>query len=361
MLKHFNPVHITLGWGVRKELGLVLSRSTFIVSGARTIERGKLKHLVTEGCRRSTPVYPNPSDKVIDCLLAEMGQQKIDTVLGIGGGSVMDAAKIVALLYGNVECMEEYRMANRLLERKVRLIQVPTTAGTGSEVTRWASLWNDGVKSSLDEAGGFADFAYVDAELCLGAPARLALGCGLDAMSHAMESLWGIHCNPISRGYAVSALRLLSKHLPIVCCGRGERDSWEAMALASTLAGLALSCTRSAAAHALSYQLTGRFGLEHGLAVGLLCRSLLRYNQQAAPEALEAIVGSLGVKSIDEAQAFIDRCFELSGLAPRLSAFDIDSTRFSEVVEEATSSNRLGNNPGNLERDTLTKVLEDIA
>jgi alcohol dehydrogenase class IV len=273
----------------------------------------------------------------------------------------LDAAKVVAMLLGNWPDIASYRARQVSMPRITRLIQVTTTAGTGSEVTRWASLWNDGVKSSIDEAAGFADLAIVDPELCHGMPPRLTLATGLDAMSHAMESLWGVHRSPLSEGYATRALSLLAAHLEKACSGKATPETWEALALASTLAGLALSCTRSAAAHALSYELTGRFGLEHGLAVGLLCKSLLLWNQPAAPEGVAMIVAAMGMEHLKQVQDFIDICFRKAGFLPSLSTFGIMREDFAAVVGQASASNRLGNNPGKLDIATLLEVLEAIA
>ena len=360
--EHFQPVTLRFGNGLRGGLAKTLEgRRTLLVSGRETLERGGCLHLLGQGVRRSSPVPPNPGDEVVDRLLSEGREFGANCVLGFGGGSAMDAAKVVAMLLGNWTSIAAYRERLAPRPRGTYLIQVPTTAGTGSEVTRWASLWNDGVKSSVDEAAGFADLAVVDPELCHGTPPRLALATGMDAMSHAMESLWGVHRSPLSEGYAMRALSLLTAHLEKACSGKANAQTWEALAMASTLAGLALSCTRSAAAHALSYELTGRFGLEHGLAVGLLCRSLLRRNQPYAAEGVEFILRALAVADVEQAQSFIDRCFLKAGYQPRLSAFGIFEADFPAVVAQASGSNRLGNNPGELDPNALMGVLRDIA
>ena len=362
VFEHFQPVTLRFGNGMRQGLEQALEgRRTLLVSGRETLERGGCLHLLSESVRRSSPVPPNPGDTVIDALLEEGREFGADCILGLGGGSAMDAAKVVAMLLGNWPTISAYRERDGSRPRVTYLIQAPTTAGTGSEVTRWASLWNEGVKSSVDETAGFADLAVVDPELCHGMPPRLALATGMDAMSHAMESLWGVHRSPLSEGYAARALSLLAAHLEKACSGKADAKTWEALALASTLAGLALSCTRSAAAHALSYELTGRFGLEHGLAVGLLCKSLLRWNQPAASEGVRIILEALGVSKVGEAQGFIDRCFLKAGHQPQLSAFGISEENFPAVVAQASGSNRLGNNPGVLDADALLGVLTDIA
>lgn len=362
LFDHHQPVALRFGRGRRQELRELLADGRWLlVTGAQTLERAGCLHFLSDSVLRSSPVPPNPGDAEIDGLLRQAEAHGASGVLGFGGGSVMDAAKIVALLLGNSKSVADFRQCQTPSPRRARLVQVPTTAGTGSEVTRWASVWNGGVKSSVDEVTGFADLAIVDPELCRGMPKRLTLATGLDAMSHAMESLWGIHRSPLSIGYAYRSLTLLVAHLPQACAGKADDHTWEQLALASTFAGLALSCTRSAAAHALSYEFTGRFGLEHGLAVGLLCRSLLRFNQPAAPEGVAMIVEAMGLENFEQAQRFIDGCFELAGLSPTLTAFGIERAAFPAVIEQACGSNRLGNNPGTFGRATLLEVLEAIA
>lgn len=358
---HYNPVNVRFGKGVRGQLKGLCQGPTLLITGTNTLERSGCLDLLDEQIRRSIPVLPNPGDDQVNKLLQQAAEYRVTTIVGFGGGSTMDASKIVALLLGHCQSIAEYHQGVRIRERNVRLIQVPTTAGTGSEVTRWASLWNDGVKSSVDEVQGFADFALVDPELCHGAPPRLALATGLDALSHAMESLWGVHRTPVSEGYAQRALRLLVCHLERVISGHAQNEDYERLALASMLAGLALSCTRSAAAHALSYELTGRFGLEHGLGVGLLCRSLLQTNRPANPEGVASILDGMGLGSIAEAQKFIDGLFLSAGLEPKLSFFGIKREHFGEIVNQATGSNRLSNNPGDLGSEELLGALESIA
>jgi alcohol dehydrogenase class IV len=360
--EHFQPVTLRFGGGERHRLPELLAQQrALIVTGRETLERSDSLHLLNEQVKRSSAVPPNPGDAEIDHLLSEAREHRAECVVGFGGGSAMDAAKVVAMLLGHWPNIAAYRARQASKPRITRLIQVATTAGTGSEVTRWASVWNDGVKSSVDEAAGFADIAIVDPELCHGMPPRLTLATGLDTMSHAMESLWGVHRSPLSEGYATKSLSLLAAHFEKACSGEADAETWEALALASTLAGLALSCTRSAAAHALSYELTGRFGVEHGLAVGLLCKSLLRWNQPAAPAGIAMIVEAMGQQSLEQVQDFIDTCFRRAGLSPNLSTFGIGREDFAAVVGQASSSNRLGNNPGQLDSAALLQVLETIA
>lgn len=302
---------------------------------------------------------PLPSSADVDRGLAEARRLGARTVLGLGGGSAMDAAKSIAVAAGYVDRLADLEgLPDR--PRRVRLVQVPTTAGTGSEVTRWASLWEDGRKGGTDRAAGYADLALVDPGLTASMSPRLTLSTGLDALSHAVESLWGIYADPVADLYAEEALRLLRGFLPSVLAGP-EADNREGMARASLLAGMALSHTRTAAAHALSYHFTGRLGLEHGLATGLLCGALLPWTARQAPRAAERIQSALGLAHPEALLDWVrERCAQ-AGVGGRLSDHGIGEGDLADAIGEAGGSDRLANHPGHATEGDLRTALERIA
>lgn len=163
------------------------------------------------------------------------------------------------------------------------LWMVPTTAGTGSEVTRWATVWDTDVepaqKRSFDEAFGFADCAFVDPALTHSCPAAVTRDTGLDALSHALEAIWNRHANPFSDVLAVSAAQKVLAWLPVALREPGNVQAREALSLASLEAGFAFSQTRTALAHALSYAVTLEQGVPHGLACGLWLPTACRLAQ----------------------------------------------------------------------------------
>lgn len=195
-------------------------------------------------------------------------------LIALGGGSTMDLAKTLRCLPMDLDFGSIARairgQARWPAMRRVSLWAVPTTAGTGSEVTRWATIWDTesqpAIKRSLDETWGHADRAFVDPELTLSCPLALTRDVALDTLAHALESIWNHHANPVSSQLALSAAHGVIRHLPL-CLARPEDASVrEALALASLQAGLAFSQTRTALAHALSYELTAHQGIPHGLA-----------------------------------------------------------------------------------------------
>lgn len=364
-----NPVAIRFGRGCTAALAEALPRPALLVAGRATLQRTGLDALVDDAQVFAFPgVPPNPTPAVIDAGAVRAAELGVVALVGVGGGSAQDAAKSMAVMVGQCTSIREFQVrcqAGEDFVRRVKLFQLPTTAGTGSEVTRWASVWSEsGAKSTMDHGSGYADEAWIDPSFTDVMGARLTAATGLDAMSHAMESLWGVHHNPVSDAHAAAALALIGRHLlPCVAAdgALGIAEHRDAMALAALHAGLALSNTRSAAAHALSYAMTGSHGLDHGLAVGLLCRSLLPVNGALVPERIEGLLVALGVDSIAGAQAFIDSVFEAAGLTPSLQSFGIPAAAHGAIVDSAAAADRLGNNPGPLDAAALTAVLESIA
>jgi alcohol dehydrogenase class IV len=157
--------------------------------------------------------------------------------------------------------------------RAERLWLLPTTAGTGSEVTRWATVWDTEEpvprKRSLDEPWGYAERAFVDPELSASCPPQVLRDCALDALAHALEAMWNRHANPVSDALALRAAQRIVRHLPRALRGRADAADLQALSLAALEAGLAFSQTRTALAHALSYALTLEKGVPHGLACAM--------------------------------------------------------------------------------------------
>jgi phosphonate metabolism-associated iron-containing alcohol dehydrogenase len=195
-------------------------------------------------------------------------------LLAIGGGSTLDLAKVVRCrpLSDDFEAVAAALRGRSPWPTLLRmpLWLAPTTAGTGSEVTRWATVWDtDGqaaIKRSLDEPFGYAQRAFVDPLLSASCSPAITRDCALDALAHALEAMWNRHGNPVSDALAASAARRVIGALPQVLDAPRRADGREQLSLAALEAGLAFSQTRTALAHALSYALTLEQGLPHGLA-----------------------------------------------------------------------------------------------
>ncbi len=275
-------------------------------------------------------VAPNPDFADLPGFCERFGEAKQAprVIVALGGGSVMDTAKALAA------AGDDFGRVRRYLEngaddlRTLPIIAVPTTAGTGSEVTCWATLWDaaTGRKHSLSRRDLYPEHAVIDPELLLGLPRALTVSTGLDALSHALESLWNVNATPVSRSLAVAGAREMLEALPLLVAELDDLDLRIRVAQAALLAGLAFSNTRTALAHSLSYPMTLRHGVPHGIACSfslpMVMRGAIGANHDC-DRALQEIFGP-----------------DLDAGADRLSAFltsldvSLDSSDYGVSTEE---------------------------
>ncbi|HKA39937.1 MAG TPA: iron-containing alcohol dehydrogenase, partial [Burkholderiales bacterium] len=214
------------------------------------------------------------------------------TLLAIGGGATMDLAKMIRHrpVTADFEALAEAVRGHEPLPAlaAVDLVAVPTTAGTGSEVTPWATLWDMAPavprKLSLHSPAGFARAAIVDPACCLTCPPAVTRDSALDALSHALEAIWNRHASPATDALAVGAARAILRWLPEVMSCPASRDGREALSVAAMQAGLAFAQTQTALAHALSYDLTIARGVPHGLACALWLVTAWRLARGRSPD-----------------------------------------------------------------------------
>jgi phosphonate metabolism-associated iron-containing alcohol dehydrogenase len=229
-------------------------------------------------------IQPNPDLTDLDRAIVGLRKMGITHVVALGGGSALDAAKSLAVtLPSDVDTplAATFREGIKFTwTRRLPLIAIPTTAGTGAEVTPFATVWDHEQfrKHSLSGPLMFPDVALLDAELTLTLPEQETLYPGLDAISHALESLWNRNCTPVSRAFSLQSLALASKALPALLQEPNDIEFRRRMQAASLLSGMAISQTRTALAHSISYPLTARFGVPHGLACSFTLPVLLEDN-----------------------------------------------------------------------------------
>ena len=243
------------------------------------------------------------------------------TVLAIGGGSTLDLAKVVRYRFDVASATAAAWRSNTLPPgcQRHALWSVPTTAGTGSEVTRWATLWDTEIatpaKLSWSPADGYAEQAWVDPELSYSCPLRQSRDCALDSLAHALESLWNRSSNPLSEALAVDAARLVLQALPTLDSD-DPLPARVALARASLLAGLAMSYTQTALAHALSYDLTLKEQLPHGAACAVWLPMVWELALGASSACDTALARVFGVPAREGAQR-LRVWLQLRGITPR--------------------------------------------
>jgi len=301
-------------------------------------------------------VEADPSRKTLETA-AESGRSAgAVSVIGFGGGSPMDVAKLAAYLLGSGDDLDDVWGVDIAKGRRLPLVLVPTTAGTGSEATPISVITcEDGVKLAVNSRPLTADWAVLDPQLTVGLPRGVTAATGIDAIVHAVEAYTSARLkNPLSDALAREALRLLTANLLIACNEPQNIAAREAMLLGAHLAGLAFSNAPVAGVHALAYPLGGLHHLPHGVTNALMLRHVLQHNSEAARDHYAELAPIVVPKCEAEgSQArvalLIDRLDELvreSGIAPRLRDYGIDIAEAPMLAREAMKQTRLlVNNP----------------
>jgi len=295
-------------------------------------------------------VEPNPRAATVD-RLAEWGREEgAALVVGIGGGSVLDAAKAAAMAIPNEGPVAGFEGRNRYTEKPLPFIAVPTTCGTGSEVT-WVSVLTveeRHAKISVKGETMFPDWAVVDAELLRTLPGRLVAWTGVDALTHAVEATTCRLANPVSDALAATAISLLFRYLRRAAADiAGDAEAREAVMRASTLAGLAFGNADVAAVHCLSETLGGRYDVPHGLANSILLAPVTRYNLQACADKLATLETALppgsGTGADGVIQAIEDLLRDLG--IPRFRDLGFPAADYPWIAEQAARNGSNSSNP----------------
>jgi alcohol dehydrogenase len=350
---HWNPVRVTAGFGALARLPDLVPAPlpVLLVTTAGFTRRGVTARVTRLLGEARVIVHdhatPNAQLDDVEAASAAMRGKGIGVIVGLGGGSVLDAAKALALGLRSAEArpFSEVFLRGRpqAWSDAVPLIAIPTTAGTGSEVTPFATVWDRSAhkKHSLSGDRLFPAAALLDPELTLSLPAEETLYSALDAISHALESLWNRNRTPVSSALAIRALAIAHAALPRVLTEPDDVGARAEMQQASLLSGLTISQTRTAMAHSVSYPLTSRCSVPHGLACSFTLPHLLRMNLDHVAHHPHEHVVLAGVLEL------LDR-LDLSGkLRQHVSAQEVLSLQ-AEMHAEGRIENFDGHLPGGL-------------
>jgi len=300
-------------------------------------------------------IIADPPERIVHEAVDRLRHANIELVIGLGGGSSLDVAKLTAILVGSKQPLSEMYGIGKVIGSRLSLILIPTTAGTGSEVTPIAVITTgEATKMGVVSPVLYADLALLDAELTLGLPPKATAATGIDAMVHAIEAYTSKHKkNPVSDALAKAALGLLVPNLVTACRNGRDRNAREAMLLGAMLAGQAFANAPVAAVHALAYPIGGIFHVPHGHSNALVLPHVLRFNLCAAAplyaELAEVIVPGVSGSPEQKAHAFVDhleRLAEQVGIETRLRQVGVAETDLERMAADAMKQTRLlVNNP----------------
>ena len=315
-------------------------------------------------------VQPNPTIAAIRESAAAIldTSRAIEVIVAIGGGSVIDTAKGIAAIASGGFSGEWF--ANHLRDGEEfpssfappAIIAVPTTAGTGREVTMWGTVWDEvtGAKYSISHPRLFPERAVLVPELTMTMPPDLTLFTALDALSHCMESIWNKRSNAVSEAFATAGI---ARILPVVSDAmRNPQDLAFRRRLqeGALLGGLAISCTATALAHSISYPLTSRLGMPHGLACGFTLPELMRFNADSAPERVLIIANAMDADEVNAAQVSLNRYFADWGVSGHVRKY-LDEVKARSMESELLTPGRADNNVRSAtHEDALGVVIRSI-
>jgi alcohol dehydrogenase len=290
----------------------------------------------------------------------------IDVIIALGGGSVMDCAKGINFILTNGGKMEEYWGFGKARNPMLPSIGIPTTAGTGSEVQSYALISHAETREKMACGDKKARYRVVilDPVLLTTAPKKVAAIAGIDAISHAIESYVCTKRNPFSQMFAREAWRLLTKNYEIVLSDSENITAWGNMLLGAHFAGTAIEHSMLGAAHACANPLTARYGITHGIAVGLMLPHVIRFNGQAVNgyygDLLLTAGGSRPLRS-SAAELLADRIFDLkniAGLSQRLRDLQVDEKTLPQLAEAAAKQWTAKFNPRPVGEKQLLQLYE---
>nr|WKF59489.1 Long-chain-alcohol dehydrogenase 1 [Paraburkholderia busanensis] len=301
-------------------------------------------------------VIADPPEHIVLEATSRARQAGAELVLGLGGGSSMDVAKLIAVLAPQQQqALSEMYGVNKVTVARLPLVQMPTTAGTGSEVTAVSIVTvGEAKKMGVVAPQLIADLAILDAELTLALPVAATAATGIDAMVHAIEAYTSAHLkNPVSDLLAVKALELLSRNLLPACENGHNQAAREAMLLGATFAGQAFANSPVAAVHALAYPIGGIYHVPHGLSNALVLPHVLRFNASAAAplyaELAEVVVPGVAGSDESKTQALIERLERMiaaTAIPARLRDVGIERSGLERMASDAMLQTRLlVNNP----------------
>jgi len=349
------------------------------------------------GCRRAFVVTTPPTRALCDPLIARLGELGVatyvwdrlageptltdfadamadarsfgaDCVIGLGGGSAMDVAKLVAALFDGAQTIDQVVGVDLVTHRSLPLACIPTTAGTGSEVTPIAILEDqkDALKKGTVSRHLVPDIACLDPEMTVSMPRAVTASTGLDALTHCIEAYVNRFSHPMVDGFALEGVRLIGANLARACADGTDLAARAAMLRASYYGGLCLGPVNTGAVHALAYPLGGEFHVPHGVANALLLPHVLRFNLEVATDRYAIVAEALGVARTGDdrrdALAGVDRIEALSrecGVTGGMSGHGISSNAIPHMAAAAMTVTRLlDRNPRVVTEEDALRIYE---
>ncbi|MEK5332515.1 iron-containing alcohol dehydrogenase [Lysinibacillus sp. FSL W8-0992] len=373
----FTPTSYT-GWGCLQQLLVEVKKfqanNILIVTDPFLQDLGLVdqvkKPLLDNGYKTTiyTDIAPEPPLAIGEKLVAYTRNHQFDLVIGLGGGSALDLAKLAAVLATHDGQVADYLnlTGTKTLENKgLPKILIPTTSGTGSEVTNISVLSLETTKDVVTHDYLLADVAIVDSQLTISLPSKVTAATGVDALTHAIEAYVSINANEVTDGLALQAIRLISNSIRTAVHDGNNKQARSDMSYGSYLAGLAFFNAGVAGVHALAYPLGGQYHIAHGDSNAVLLPYVMGYIRQSCEKRMKDILDAMGLSSMyltQEAASYkcVDALQQLVrdvNIPSTLKGFNIPETALEQLTDDATKQTRiLARSPMPLNRDDIFAI-----
>jgi alcohol dehydrogenase class IV len=317
------------------------------------LKASKLETVLIDG------IKGDPTEKSVEEVAAKLREANVDWVIGAGGGAVMDTAKVAWALYEYPEKnIADFKKPFSIppLKQKAKLCLIPTTAGTGSEVSNSAVVKVEGKKIPLLSADFVPEIAILDPTLLVALPPKVTAFTALDAFTHAVESYCSKLNNGLTDTYATSGAKLLVENLEKAIESPSDVAAREKLLYGSMLAGVAQGMTSVGGVHALSHAMASRIDLTHGHANGIFLVPMLKFNAEESPRVVE-FLSAVGLSDLEGLEAWVSRVFQKSSLSRKWGEKSSD-VNLGEAAEAALKDVCALTNPRKLTAEGLTSVLD---
>jgi alcohol dehydrogenase len=338
-----------------KKIFLVTGHSSYVYSGAQKIIEKLIspKYLV-----RFDDFNVNPQIEDLERGITVFRKNVYDLVLAIGGGSVIDMAKLIKIFAVHNFGVNEYlQRTKEFTDKGLPLVAMPTTSGSGSEATHFAVLYSGKTKYSVASPYILPDISIVDPNFTATLPPLIRASCGMDAFSQAIEAYWSVNSTDESKAYSRESILLIVESLVASINSTNVDELWK-ISKAAHLAGKAINISKTTAPHAISYSITSHFGVPHGHAVALTLGSVMEHNANVGisdvvdrrgaayvRHTLQDICSFLGCANMSEARRFVEKMMSEIGLDTRLKAIGVTTKEDMDLIVKNVNIARLNNNP----------------
>ena len=349
MWTYNNPVEIIFGQNKFEEIHKFIKNKKYVILTYLSNRFNNYINYLNNSQDPPIKIFPevksNPDFNDILLLLEKFSNfaDDIDCILAIGGGSVIDTAKALSAFKGNKDSFTDFVRNNKQVQvlNPINIFAIPTTSGSSSEFTCWATIWDKEKKAklSLDHINLYPKKAIIDPLIMLCKPKNLTISTGLDVLSHSLESLWNINANPVSAIHAITSAKLIIENLPKLADDLENIQLRRKVALACVHAGLAFSNTKTAIAHNISYPITLNRGIQHGIACSfslpIVMHSMKGINQDA-----EKRLSMIFNDSLENSAWKLNEILRKLEIPLNLNELKINKHEWNTIVKEAFMGER---------------------